>query len=275
MPRAFGWRRYTVLALEPWQDRILSDNIGNIKVICTLRSNELIWSPQARSAPEAHLCGLLYFNLNFRQNGRARLMSAEINITLEDAYMQETVSVTSCAPENALKPEDAPTQERVDSRATRIEPQVQGDSVGVQLGSRENESTTTFPVKQEWSFHSFQSCQNGADFRWRRTSPEDDTGLDRSYDGALVLRRQMHKDIILNLIVNIQAQKYFGSGRGVPKRCHVSLQSGKRISQGDFDILTEGETLQDDIIERNYGRASRRKLKINQVPCLKRTLMRS
>lgn len=260
MFRKTGWSKKTVLPHPPYADQILRNEIGSIEVRCTLKSEETKWSPPTTSTPDMDLHGLLYFNLGFKQNGRARLMSADVNIGFEDADGLEIVIVTSCAPSNALTPEDAPIQEISKIKSTRLEPQVEGGGFGAQLGSYGHDTTTSFSFKQQWTFHSNRPSVSGAEFTWKRNSPDDETGFDRSYDGALVLRRQTHRDILMRYLISIQAQKYIGSRNGKRETRTISLESGQRISQADFDTLTKSESLQGDVLKRNCDLAPTREI---------------
>jgi hypothetical protein len=250
------WFKQTALPakLESWMDRHLGAKVGSIRVGCALMSGESKWCPQ-NDQGETNLHGLLYFKLDFKQRGRARLMSAQVEIALKDTRDENIVAVISCAPSNALVPQDAPTQQVSDSAATQVSPRVDVNGVGVEGLSHTKESKVESSVKQDWAFHSSKLDVNKSEFSWRRKSPEDESGLDRSYEGALVLRREQYAAVLLEAFVRIQAHKYIGSRHG-ERQCHcIGLDSGEQISKAAFDKLTSRHDLHRDILTRNHGSA--------------------
>lgn len=132
-------------------------------------------------------------------------MSANVAIVLKDLVKNKTVAVVLCAPSRALKPANAPTQQHSDATATTVDPKISYNGASVEGVSHTKKSNTEYPIKQDWAFHSSNPDSNKAEFNWRRTSPQDDSGLDRSFQGALVLRRAKHKEVALEARVRIQA----------------------------------------------------------------------
>lgn len=182
-------------------------------------------------------------------------MSAQVEIALKDPSDEKTVAVISCAPSNALVPQDAPTQQISDSRAIQVNPRVNVNGVGAEGLCYTRESKVESSVKQDWAFHSSKLKVNTSEFSWRRKSLGDDSGLDRFYDGASVLRRADHVAVALEAFVRIQAQKYIGTGAGGRQCGSIGLDSGEKISKAAFNKLTGRYSLQQDILTRNHGSA--------------------
>jgi hypothetical protein len=78
--------------------------LGNIIILVDLQS-ESLWY-----AADSLLQGFLLFEIGFRQNGRIRLLSTRVDVTLKDPDDRNKVVVDQTFPLQALVPRDVMAQ---------------------------------------------------------------------------------------------------------------------------------------------------------------------
>jgi hypothetical protein len=258
-----------IVAREPSDDLYLGQKVDGVDVKCTLRSDQSRWCHRAQPTSSGHLRGLLYFNIGFKQRGRPRLISADVDIAiLENATERKALSITSTAPKNSLIPDDAPKEERWDTKTRTFEPALEAQGFMAKLGAISREKGARYDVERAWSFRSDRVLVQNVDtaeFSWHRTSLDDETGLDRSYDGALVLRRESqrsqeqndatveHQSVLVSVGVKIESKKRMSLLPTHKRRREgmIDTRSGKRIEESVFNTMVEDNILQADVIERN------------------------
>jgi hypothetical protein len=247
-------------------DPQLGAKIGDIRVGCILMSSQSKWCRQS-DPDQTDLHGLLYFTFDFHEYGQARLMSATVATVFTDPSLKGRVAVVSCAPSNALKPANAPTHQISESSAIEIKPRVDINGIGAELGSYSNANNSGHSVKQDWAFRSSKLAVSAAEYSWRRESPDDKSGLDRTYHAALVLRRKRHENVTLEVRVHIPTRKYIGTSNGKIRRVCIGLDTGESVSKADFDKLAHPHNLQKEILDRNRNSAPKCKM-VNVICCL-------
>jgi hypothetical protein len=214
----------------------------------------------------------LFFNLEFLQKGRPRVMAADFDIAIfEDAAEKIPVVITMAAPLNTLTSDDAPMQERWESSTRTFEPALEAQGFMASLGAMSREKGATYQIEQGWSFRSSKaSDQKGisrAEFNWQRDSAEDRTGLDRSYDGALVFRRGKreirsgeeqnitvgNQSVVVSVGVNIRSKRRVYPLPTQKKRRQekIGTTSGMCLGVDDFNNLVEESALHAAVLERN------------------------
>jgi hypothetical protein len=263
-----GWGKHVLLKSTLKPEMIaLGRVIGDIDIRCNLVLNRSKWhtppGPLTSPLPDYPLRGLLYFEFQFCDHGKASLMSATISITLKDPGGKYPVYVDKTYPgPEALKPMDAPMQERTRTRELRVDPNVQTPFGGGGLASVSGGSQTKSPVEQTWSFKSgtpTTTGNNSAEFEWKRNSPSDWTGVDRGYDGALTLRREKHEDIVLVAMVKITAKNNPNLSRKKTVMHKIGREYGTRFDKDDFDDWEKH--LPADVRDRNRKRVDPRMLR--------------
>jgi hypothetical protein len=257
------WFRHAVLKSELPLVIPLGCEIGDVTVKCDLLRTETRWhTPNGNlsdSPPQYPLRGLLYFEFEFNEFRKASLMSARINITLKDPDGKEKVLVDKTFPgSDAVKPQSVLMKERSSTQGAHFEPNAQTPAGGGSIGSVSGTRTISSPVEQTWSFKSTGKGADGAEFAWRRNTSTDWTGTDRGYGGAIAVRRKEHKDIRLECVVTIWAEKNRGFGRRGFAEGIIRRSDGESLPiKTDFDALA-GQ-LPRIISDRNQRPVNRRK----------------
>lgn len=249
MSSADGWENYTAVGtdLKPLVIS-LGRQIGNIDVRCNLVRWRSKWhTPQGESPetpPGYPLRGLLYFEFEFRERKGASLMSATITITLQDACGRETIFVDRIYPNfDALKPADAPMKDESKDHGFEVDPNAQTSFGGARVGKFSRGSTSKSKVEQTWSFQGGKPSGPGdkgpddqAEFSWRRNTSTDWTGTDRGYHGALAVRRASHRDIKVEVLVDISDKNNLNFARKKAKSAIIDRGCGtSSCEKEDFD----------------------------------------
>jgi hypothetical protein len=207
------------------------------------------------------MLGLLYFNMEFKEQGNARLKMANVKIDVGRSSNDEPIPIfTSYAPLSALT--GAPVQINV-TDIKKTDPQCEATSPwgGLQLSGRSHEVTIEYQAEHRWFFKagapsdSYETKATKADF----TSLQDCTGLERSYEGALVLRRDENKPIVLQVTVAADAWSRFHRTQvSRPKRSDP-IGPPSSVLNDDVDFVQLQSGLQDAVVERNkrLGAASK------------------
>lgn len=263
---------------DPSDDLHLGQDVNDITIRCKLKSKQSVWCQQGPQPSNVLLRGLLYFTLDFQERGHPRLMSADVDIAVfEDDKEKNPVTVTLVVPQKTFLPADVKMREKWDTKTTEIAPEVEVAGVGARGGSRVHEQGTKYEIEQNWSFRSGQPSEphrHKAEFSWKRTSADDETGLHRKYEGAFVFRQRRQdtgakkresnvavlRDIVLSVGVSIRAKGFrlphLGGTRKLGK---IGTSSGEVMRSDKFGKEIDENKLEDIILTRNSRQAPIRK----------------
>jgi hypothetical protein len=216
----------------------LGQVLGNVVILVELRRNESLWC-----AAESLLQGYLPFQIGFQQNGKIRLVSTCVDITLKDHDGRNRVDVSKTFPLQTLVPRQNSKQERLDTKEWHVDPEAEVMGNKAKLGGGSHKSETKSAVKETWWFQSAKMADQEAQFRWGRTSVTDESGVIRSFVGALLLERRQHQDTDLEVVVSIIAKKpghlHFPrrkvNRKGGPITTTIGRGSGEQCALPDLD----------------------------------------
>jgi hypothetical protein len=232
--------------------------LGNIIILVDLQRSESLWY-----AADSLLQGSLLFEIGFRQNGRIRLLSTRVNVTLKDPDGRNKVVVDQTFPLQALVPRDVMAQERLDTKEYHVDPKAECWGIGAKLGGGSHKSETKSASKETWSFQSARLANQVAQFSWGRTSVTDESAIIRAFVGAMLLRRGQHGDTTLEVVVSIIAKK--------PGHLHVGRGRVKRQGEPIRTTIGRGSRTQCTLasLERKRLNAKVYRLNVGLVPICK------
>jgi hypothetical protein len=237
----------------------LGQVLGNIVILVDLRRDESLWY-----AAESTLQGFLPLQIGFQQNGRIRLLSTCVDITLKDADANDGVFVDKTFSLQPLVPRQSLKQVKLDTKEWHVEPEAGVLGNGAKVGGGSHKSKTKSAVRETWSFQSARMASQSARFSWGRTSVTDESGVIRAYVCALLMRRGTHQDTNLEVVVSINAKKlgrrHVGrrrvERRGGPVTTTVGRESGDQCAPSELNH----ERLNDNIGRLNVELVPRSKV---------------
>jgi hypothetical protein len=181
----------------------LGQVLGDIVIVVDLRRDECLWCTAG-----SLLQGYLPFQIGFMQNGRKlHLMSTCVDITLKDHDGNDRVVVGKTFPLQTLVSRQNLKQEKVITNELHVEPEVEAMGNSAKIGGGSHTSEKKSAVEEMWYFQSAKLADQKAQFRWGRNSVTDESGVVRTYVGALLLQRGQHRDTDLEVVVSIIAKK--------------------------------------------------------------------
>lgn len=211
-------------------------------------------------APEnAHISGILYFNLEYKELGSVSLRSATIEVDVGKGVNSAPLPVfTGHAPSSTII--GMPLKQHV-LKSKTLEPHVELTApYGGFSGSGYSHGTSIeYDEEHTWSFKAgnpsdeYDSRITKADFTWMRTLPREHAGIERVDTGALVLHRE--KNAPLQLRISVKARPW---KRNHPVRfagCKrmtshpIGPSTGVSIKPSDFAVLQS--KLQHEVLSCN------------------------
>jgi hypothetical protein len=194
------------------EDQSLGQRIGRIDIRCTLKADASHWTKSTDCLDSAEITGLLHFNIEFRADASVPLRSASVQIDVGEGVNKEPVpTIKAYAPLSAISGAQV-RQHIVDTTRTDPHLAVTTPYGGVEGSAYSHEVNREFDTEDKWSFRAGSDSGRDKDprvtrthFTWHRTGRfEDYNGLDRSFDGAIILHRK--KNEALTLRVKVEAE---------------------------------------------------------------------
>jgi hypothetical protein len=243
-------------------DQSLSQQIGRVDIRCKLISDASHWT---KSTDAAEITGLLHFNIEYCAQANVPLRSASVQIDIGAGVNEEPVpTVKACAPLSAISGAQV-RQHVVDTTRTDPHLAITTPYGGVEGSAHSHEVSREFDTQHRWSFMAGSDSSKDDDprvtrtrFTWTRNMLEDCTGLNRSYDGAIILHRK--KNEALTLRVKVEAQPWFwhhrvNFSRSAPRNSHpIEPRAGSLLEPEEFAQLQS--SLQERVLARNLKLAA-------------------
>jgi hypothetical protein len=243
-------------------DQSLGQQVGRIVICCTHKADASRWTKSTNCPETAEISGLLHFNIEYNAEVSVPLHSASVQIDVGIPVNEGPVpTVRECAPSSAIT--GAPVKQRIVD-TTRVDPQLEVTTpFGGGKGSfYSHEVVRELENEHRWSFKASRYSSREDDtqvtrarFTWTRTLLEDQTGLDRFYDGAIVLHCEMDKPLVLRVKVEAQPWKwYHRAGSRMRDSSPIQPRLGSLLKPEEFAKLQKG--IQEQILAQNLGLAA-------------------
>jgi hypothetical protein len=241
----YGKRKKAVISQTPiWEDdQVLGSKVGTCDIRCLLEGRRSRWT---QHAPTNGISGLLYFSLNFKEEGEMPLKRGSLIIDVGCANDEPLPIFTTCAPSAPISG-DAIERTVQDRKKADPHLNITVPLGGVDVSVGERERTTDLVESHQWHFTagnpsgSEQTKVTRADFTWSRTLLEDHSGSHRSYKGAVVIKRAANAAITLEVRAEIlpgsRGYRYFRPTHGKPRRSEPIGPTNKLLSSKSFDDL--------------------------------------
>ncbi|CAG8950024.1 hypothetical protein HYFRA_00004358 [Hymenoscyphus fraxineus] len=232
----------------------LGSTIGSCDIRCILDGSTSKWTENDNGIRR-----LLYFDLEFKEGKHVFLENGTVQIDVGSANREPLPTFREHAPDPAFRGR-AIKQHVKKYKEFKPHLEVNVLSIGGGIGGVGSHRRTSLDELHSWSFKAGNPSNDTrndnrvtkAEFSWRRTLLADQSGLDKTYKGAVVLHRKQNEPITLDVRPYIFPWKWghrcFHAREGTVKRSDP-VGPGSYVDSNEFDKLVA--RLQADIKERN------------------------